>query len=378
MKPYFYILAGITSALLGWNIGQLFLSDFGLSTLLDKSEIPIFDDIILLPCIAISIAIGSVANEIFLSNPTRPKISLRTLPAPLFIAFSIGILSGLIAGGISQILLAPEIAIRPFIVRICSWLLVGVSVGFAEGLSWRWRSLQAGNPKYFRKRLFISVFAASIASLIAASKFEFVRRLQGTMPAYFKPYEDPVGFAILGLCLGIAFSLTNFTPSYMPALRAGSGFNYSGEEYDDINPNQTLLSQDYPRIDSSVLKFISYRYQYGNNNNDKIEEGLSMQLPKQAIIRIGSANKAHICLPHLPLHAADIQIQGKKAVLVPNQRVFDRIAINGTRLSYRRNIDLKHNHVLTFYTDAQNQDDEFEAPEYYRMVFYNRFFDPMG
>ena len=367
MKPYFYILAGITSALLGWNIGQLFLSDFGLFDFLAK--IGIFPEIILFPCIAISLAMGSIANEIFLSNPTRPKISLRALPAPLFIAFIIGIISGLVGGGIYQILLTPQIAVPPFIVRVCGWLIVGAFVGFAEGLSWRWRSLKAGNPKYFRQRLRLSIFAASVASLIAASAFELLRRVLGTMPATFKTYEDPLGFAILGFCLGIAFSITNFTPSYLPALRAGSGFEYSG--YDD---NDKI--EEYPRIDSSFLKFISYRSKYEYYDNEKIEEGLSMELPDQGTIRIGSANKAQICLPHLPLHTADIQIQGKKAVLVPNQRVFDRVAINGTRLSFRRNIDLKHNYVLTFYTDTQ--DDNIEVPEYYRMVFYNRFFDPMA
>ena len=374
MKPYFYILAGITSALLGWNIGQLFLSDFGLFTLLAK--IGIFPEIILFPCIAISLAMGSVANEIFLSNPTRPKIILRTLPAPLFIAFSIGIISGLIAGGISQILLAPGIAIRPFIVRVCSWLLVGVSVGFAEGLSWRWRSIKTGNAKYFQQRLFLSLFAASLASLIAASTLELVRQVQGTMPATSKPYEDPFGFAILGLCLGIGFSITNFSPSYMPALRAGSGFEYSGEEYDAIDPCWTILSRYYPRIDSSVLKFIGYHYNYEYDDHDKIEEGLSIKLPRQGIIYIGSDSKAHISLPEIPLHAAEIQIKGKNAVLVPNQKVFDSIAINGTRLSFYRKITLKHNYVLTFYTDTQ--DDNIEVPERYRMVFYNRFFDPMA
>ena len=374
MKPYFYILASITSALLGWNIGQLFLSDFGLFTLLAK--IGIFPEIILFPCIAISLAMGSVANEIFLSNPTRPKIILRTLPAPLFIAFSIGILSGLIAGGISQILLAPGIAIRPFIVRVCSWLLVGVSVGFAEGFSWRWRSIKTGNAKYFQQRLFLSLFAASLASLIAASTFELVRQVQGTMPVTSKPYEDPFGFAILGLCLGIGFSITNFAPSYMPALRAGSGFEYSGEEYDAIDPCWTILSRYYPRIDRSVLKFIGYHYNYEYDDHDKIEEGLSIKLPRQGIIYIGSDSKAHISLPEIPLHAAEIQIKGKNAVLVPNQKVFDSIAINGTRLSFYRNITLKHNYVLTFYTNTQG--DNIEVPERYRMVFYNRFFDPMA
>ena len=374
MKPYFYILAGITSALLGWNIGQLFLSDFGLFDFL--ANIGIFPEIILFPCIAISLAMGCIANEIFLSNPTRPKISLRALPAPLFIAFIIGVISGLVGGGIYQILLAPQIAVPPFIVRVCGWLIVGAFVGFAEGLSWRWRSLKAGNPKYFRQRLRLSIFAASVASLIAASAFELVRRVLGTMPATFKTYEDPLGFAILGLCLGIAFSITNFTPSYLPALRAGTGFEYSGEEYDDIDTRRTVLIKKYPKIDSSILKFISYRSKYKYDDHEKIEEGLSMELPDQGIIRIGSANQAHICLPHLPLHSADIRIKQKNAVLFPNPKFFDTVAINGTRLGSRRNIDLKHNYVLTFYTNTQ--DDNIEIPEYYRMVFYNRFFDPMA
>ena len=373
MKPYFYILAGITSALLGWNIGQLFLSDFGLFDFLAK--IGLFPEIILFPCIAISLAIGCIANEIFLSNPTRPKISWRTLPDPLFIAFIIGIIFGLVAGGIYQIFLTPEIAVPPFIVRVCGWLIVGASVGSAEGLSWRWRSIQAGNPKYFRKRLFLSIATAIIASFIAASAFELLRKVQGTMPVTFKTYEDPLGFAILGLCLGIAFSITNFTPSYLPALRAGSGFEYSGEEYDDIGTSQTVPIQKYPKIDSSILKFIIHP-DHDIIDHDIIEEGLSMELPDEATIHIGSDNKAQIWLPHIPLDTASIKIKGKKAVLVPNPRVYDSIAINGRRLSYRRNIDLKHNYVLTFYTNTQ--DDNIEIPEYYRMVFYNRFFDPMA
>ncbi|MDY7008303.1 MAG: hypothetical protein SWX82_31350 [Cyanobacteriota bacterium] len=44
--------------------------------------------------------------------------------------------------------------------------------------------------------------------------------------------------------------------------------------------------------------------------------------------------------------------------------------------SESHNISLKHNYVFTFYTNTQ--DDNIEVPEYYRMVFYNRFFDPMA
>lgn len=366
MRPYLYILAGITSALLGWNIGQVFLSDFG--------WLKSFPEVVLFPCIAISLAIGSVANEIFVSNPTRPKLSLRMLRVPLLVALGIGLLSGLVSGGISQILFAPQIPVPAFFVRIFGWLVVGASVGFAEGLSWRWYSLEAGNPQRFRQRLTLSIFAASIASLIAAILFELVRKIVGTLPDTFKLYEDPLGFTILGLFLGIAFSITNASPSYLPALRAGAGFEYTGEDYDDLDPQLPIDRQAYPKLDRSTLKFISYRSQ-DDNEEDEIEEGLSIELPSQGKIHIGSAKKAHICLPHLPPNSATIQLQGKNATLMPNAKFFHTIAINGTRLGSRRNVSLKHNYVLTFYTVGE---DDIETPNSYRLVFYNRFFDPMA
>ncbi|MGB3639362.1 MAG: hypothetical protein WBA39_17570, partial [Rivularia sp. (in: cyanobacteria)] len=69
MRIYLDILAGITSALLGWNLGQFFLTDLGL-----LQQIP---EVILFPCVAIALAIGMVMNEILIGNPTRPKLSFR-------------------------------------------------------------------------------------------------------------------------------------------------------------------------------------------------------------------------------------------------------------------------------------------------------------
>ena len=65
MRIYLYLLAGITSALLGWNLGQIFLTDFGF--------LPQFPEIVLFPCIAIALATGMVLNEIFISNPTTSQ-----------------------------------------------------------------------------------------------------------------------------------------------------------------------------------------------------------------------------------------------------------------------------------------------------------------
>lgn len=371
MRLYFYILAGLISALLGWNIAQVFLSDFG--------WLQPFPEVVLFPCMAISLAIGSVTNEIFISNPTRPKLSRRMLRIPLILAFMVGLIAGVIAGGISQMMFDPSLAISPVKIRMFGWLVVGSSVGIAEGLSWRYHSLEAGNPRRFYQRLFLSIFAASLASLIAAGIFELIRYQQeGRMPAALKPYEDPLGFAVLGLCLGVAFCITNASPSYLPALRAGSGFEYKGEEYEDIAFVEDESPDDYPKINPSTLRFITYRSQE-EYDDDEIEEGMSIELPRRGMIRIGSSvksdNKADIYLPHLPPYIANIKLKGTRAFLSPHQKEFRNIAINGTRLSSKRKVSLKHNYVITFYT---GKSESFKVPKFYRFVFYNRFFDPMA
>ena len=403
MRIYLYIIAGITSALLGWNIGQFFLTDLGL-----LSQFP---EIVLFPCIAISLAFGMVINEIFISNPTRPKRSLQTAKQPLLIALGLGTLSGLIAGIISQILFLPIIRVPTPIVRTLGWLLIGSSVGIAEGLSWRWYSIEAGSKKRFQQRLKTSVLAGIGASFTAAVLFEIMRLSWGTMPAEFKGIEDPIGFSILGLLLGAAFSLTN-SPSYIAALRAGRGFEYvefknfprqyiefnhdvkesveSVESEDDVkesvesvesveskkdaqNSPIPNINQSYHAIDKSYLSFIT---ETDNINDDEIEEGLSIQLPGNGTIRIGcTVENTHISIPGLPLHVADIKLEKRTATLIPDHQFFYAIEVNGTRLKSRRSIPLKHNYVLTFYTTSV---DGINEEKYYRFVYYNRFLDPQA
>ncbi|MDJ0617947.1 MAG: hypothetical protein QNJ63_14585 [Calothrix sp. MO_192.B10] len=363
MRIYLYILAGITSALIGWNVGQFFLTDLGL--------LQQFPEVILFPCIAISLAIGMVMNEIFISNPTRWKLSFRIAKTPLLIALVLGLLAGLIAGGISQILFLPQIRLPTPIIRIFSWLFIGASVGLAEGLSWRWHSMEAGDPKRFWQRFKASVIGASAASLLAAGLFEFIRLSLGTTPPDgFKNIEDPLGFSILGLFLGLVFSITN-SPSYLGALRAGAGFEYTGPNYYlDIDPELTADNQKSSYIDRSVLKFVSEDY------TDEIEEGLSIQLPGSGIIRIGSAvKKANIYIPDLPLHIADLILKKREAILSPNPQQFHNIEVNGERLTDRKNIPLKHNYVLTFHPVPMDGNHEEKI---YRFVYYNRFLDPQA
>lgn len=373
MRIYLYIIAGMTSALLGWNIGQFFLTDLGLFTQ--------FPEITLFPCIAVSLAFGMVMNEIFISNPTRPKRSLQTAQKPLLIALGLGTLSGLIAGIISQILFLPIISVPTPIVRTLGWLLIGSSVGIAEGLSWRWYSMEAGSKKRFQQRLKTSVIAASGASFAAAILFEIIRLMLGKMPAEFKGVEDPIGFAILGLLLGGVFSLTN-SPSYLAALRAGTGFEYreiKPEIKPDINPENhhqeselSTLNQSYPYIDKSVLSFVTV---HDSLNEDEIEEGLSISLPGNQTITIGSGVDNTISIPGLPPHVADIQLQNRTTLLIPDKQFFYAIEINSVRTKSRKMIPLKHNYVLTFYTI---EGDEINEEKYYRFVYYNRFLDPQA
>ena len=357
MRIYLYILAGVTSALIGWNFGQFIIADLGLF-----KTVP---EIVLFPCIAISLAIGMVLNEIFVSSPTRPKLSFKNSRFPVIIAIGLGILTGLIAGIFSQILLLPQVPVPAFIVRMISWVLIGSSVGFTEGLTWRWHSLEAGDKKRFKQRLNNSVIAATGASLIAALLFELIRLPLGQMPAEFKRIEEPLGISVLGLLLGLALSYST-SPSYLAALRAGAGFEYTGDKFDSIDESITNEIKPYSAIDRTLLKFVS------KGDSDEIEEGLSIQLPEIGKITIGSDDNTNIRLPGTSAQLADLELQKRQAFLIPDSKFFHTIKVNNERLRSAKKIALKHNYVLTFYTLEQDGRDEKKI---YRFVYYNRFLD---
>ena len=361
MRIYLYLLAGITSAIIGWNLGQFLLTDLGV--------LPQAPEVILFPCIAISLAIGMVMNEIFISNPTRPKLSFRTARIPLLIATGLGLVAGLVAGGISQLLFLPQIPVPAPLIRMLGWLMIGSSVGLAEGLTWWWHSQEAGDPQRFRQRFRTSIVAASVASLAAASLFELLRLLLGNLPASVRSVEDPFGFSLLGLLLGLAFSITN-SPSYLAALRAGAGFEYVdlGPQFEDFDPTEGE-EQDPPHIDNKVLSFVS------SGTREEIEEGMSIRLPATGKVTIGSDAAANIYLPGLPGQVAVLELQRREAILVPERKFARTITINGEPVGTGQRIALKHNYVLTFHPLDEDEGDE---PKIYRFVYYNRFLDPQA
>jgi uncharacterized membrane protein YidH (DUF202 family) len=393
MRIYLYLIAGITSALLGWNLGQFVLADLGL-----LQSAP---EIVLFPCVAISLAMGMVLNEIFISSPTRPKLCLRKAIIPFFIALGLGLIFGLFAGAIAQILFLPSLGVSATIVRIVGWLLIGVSVGLAEGFTWRWETVEAGDKKRFRQRFITSVIGATAASLIAAFLFEVLRSFWEELPSFLRLAEDPIGFSLLGLFLGLTFSLTS-SPSYLVALRAGAGFEFTGNAFIQNLPKQANFNQVYPSIDTSVLTFVS------DSTEDRIEEGLSIKLPTKGSFKIGSGEDCHIKIPSLPEQVATLEIKSREAVLIPSSWHFNCIEINGEPLTTKKNIVLKHNYLISFHPIIINQNQEQitdkpkdnqesknnqnnqlinqESPEIinidyeknYRFVYYNRFFDPQG
>ncbi|MEK0178413.1 hypothetical protein [Microcoleus anatoxicus] len=360
MRSYLYILAGITSALIGWNLGQVFLTDLGL--------LKPFPELILFPCIGVALSVAMVFTEIFVSTPTRPKLCWRIALLPLSIAAGLGIFFGLISGGIAQIVLLPQNPFDRRILRIVCWLCIGASTGIAEGVTWRWHSTEAGDAKRFWQRFQTSVVASVAASLAAVLILEILGQI-GVFSGVLEGVEDPLGFSILGMLLGFGLSRST-SPSYMAALRAGTGFEYTGENYDD-RFGSSNIAPAYPAIDKqqAKLKFVS------DSESDKIEEGLSIQLPEKGIIRIGSAPKANIQIPGLPLHVADLEMKAREAILKPNPKSYGSIAVNGNRLDSRDNISLKHNYLLTFYPE-----DEYttNGQKFYRFVYYNRFLDPQA
>ncbi len=389
-----YILAGMVSVLAGWNIYQicLFLLD-----LFSLDQLRQWPEMILFPLITIFLASGMVLNEIFISNPTRSTLNLKVAFRPLIYTVSLGLLAGLFIGGLLQIVYLPQFNIDEKTIRVFSWWCIGATVGLIEGITWRFHSMEAGDKKRFKKRLFTSLFFASLSSVIAAGIFEGIRNSLDTNSEAFKEVfqqiEDPVGFCILGMLLGIAFTITT-SPSYLVALRAGKGFEYRVDA--DSRLTQSIDTQytqqqnqnnskSAPVISDKAIKSLKF---VSETSAEKIEEGLSIELPEKSPIRIGGTPKqkkpngqiigSDIYLPNTTPHLADIVVNKRETKLIPNPKSYDKIEINFHRLDSTKEVTLKHNTLITFYTINEPDEENPNQPKMYRFVYYNRFLDPEG
>ncbi len=370
IRFWLYVVAGVSSALFGWNLAQLIMADFNILPFLGDESDPIIvvPELILFPCITISLAIGMVINEIFISNPNRLTLCWKKFwPAPFFMASICGAILGLLATVIVRICFA--IVDDATISRIVGWFVIGLAVGLSEGLTWMWQSVESRSKKRFNQRFWTSLIGASLASIIAALLFEYIRTLIKTNET-FRLLEDPIGFVILGLLLGLAFCITN-SPAFQMALRAGGGFEFRGTSVPGL-PIQPTISP-FPYIKQGATLYLIGT----TDENGGIEEGTSVALPGKKRVIIGNeGNKnADIYLPGIPVHAAFIDLTKNPPLLEPNNQYFYAIAINGKPLASDRPLNLKHNTVLTFYTIENGA---INHEKFYRFVFYNRFLDPQS
>lgn len=362
MRLYLYILAGLVSSLIGWNIAQILLADLRLADWVLFNQVR---ELVIFPCVASVLAAGMVANEMFLSNPTRPRLNLRILWMPTLIAAGLGFVAGLLAGGLYWLVFT-HISLGPRLLRILAWLLIGIGIGLSEGYTWRWRSMEAGDKRRFQQRLIVSSLSAVGAAFMAALLFEVLRRPVKNS-AWFQTFEDPLGLALLSAMLGIVLSMAT-SPSHMVALRAGTGFEFT---YEDENPPPHKI---YPSIqllggdDQPLLKFVS------DPDNKRIEEGVSIQLPRRGKVRIGGdVDMSDIFLPGLPKVIASLEIHPRETILIPNNQHLKDIEFNGKPL-YKRRIRLRHNNILSFYSDMGGSN----GKKRFRFVYYNRFLDPLA
>lgn len=394
VRIYFYTVCGMLSALLGWAVGQYILYDINENWLAGVRAIVLF------PSITIPLAMGIIATDIFVNNPTRPVSNIRTGWFPLAIAgglgLAIGIATGIFTEAIDNVdgknllsIFQNDLLFRTFI-----WILVGATVGVAEGWTWKWRSIQAKAEHVFWQRFRNSSIGGAIAGLLASFCFELIRNLD-KLPTGLKSWDDVIGFGLLGGVLGLVLSFST-SPSYLVALRAGKGFEdceLGDDKLDrpDIQDLRQQLKSNFPRLQEDLQPSLTFV----NGYFQKIEEGLSIQLPSQGDIRIGSTPcqmkkngqviGSHIYIPGLPNWIATLKIQPSQVILVPNIKYLhkiehqfeflnEKLAGKPKEIIKKNGITLKHNHLISFHVIEPRYNDKKK----FNFVYYNRFLDPLA
>ena len=346
MRSILYVTAGILAGLLGFTSSQAILNLTPILYWVKRPEYIIF------PISSLFLAVSTVVAEIFLNNPTRYRINREKLPIPLLLAVIIGIGSGLMAAFLSVALsYSPNLNLAPTIAKAIGWILMGVSAGVADGFSWQFRTIEGGQKERVIQRLISSVRAGALAGVIA-----FCLYFLASKSKYL------VGFFALGGFLGLFLNRAGAGVLSF-ALRAGAGFELNS------------MPDSYPRIKSTGLKLnCSACDDYGKplsaGYGNKIEEGISIELPQRGEITIGSHKDSDIFVSILPERCAKIILNAKTASLEALADNIIQIGKNRILLMKGEKRDLFHNQVLTLYNS--NQDN------FVRFVFYDRFLDPQG
>ncbi|MFB8796643.1 MAG: hypothetical protein U7126_21030 [Microcoleus sp.] len=352
-RALFYTLSGIVSAIIGWFLSQILLIDLGQFFI--KDALLFNPDFILLPIVGACLAVAMVVTEIFLSNPTRYRANRRVLPPYFWGALATGAVAGLISAVCTSLLYAT--GTPSGIVRVATWSLVGFFTGLGESLSWRLRSIEASSSLANQriKKAILFGLGAGFGAAVLVEIFRSDIQLGG--------YEDPAGFLVLGLMLGLSLSFAT-APTYQVALRAGKGF--------EPPPSQALIvGKSLPELRNS-LRFVTTK-----SRSALIEEGLSIKLPSQTTspIIIGSGDRVDIYIPNIPEECAGLEVKNRQVTLTC--WVHKQVKIQNRRMNLGDQETLIHNQIITFYHENRQPNAE-EDSQLYRFVFYDRFLDPQA
>ncbi|NET43463.1 hypothetical protein [Okeania sp. SIO2B3] len=394
MRNWLYFIVGLLASVLGWSFSQILLVDF--KPIWDSLDLTFFAQypyLIKFFIVTIFLAVAMVMAEVFFSHPTRLKQGWKVLKLPLRFAIVASILGAILSGIISFVL---KLTIFPaWTIRLIDWLIIGLVIGFAEGITWLLRTwsklvlnkttiggIQNDTTKvinHFVKSICLSL----IVSLIVFIFSEIIIK------------QDIWSFILLGTMLGFALSFTE-SPNSQFALKAGYGF-------ERISGGNTTTNN----LNRQTYKDRRLKLVYAPSGNQlTIQEGLSIELPKTGNIIIGSdVEQADIIVNDLPGQIATIKINGRNATIenfsnnilkkLPSEIVIKPPeTVNNTApnpyanisnqpensspnldkdlelIDYPNEIELYHNTVITLYTKNQS------SRKYVRFVFYDRFLDP--
>ena len=356
-RSFFYIIFGILSSLIGWSFSQILYTVLprivGVVLQEDYRTLSITPELIIFPAVAICVTVSMVSTELLMSNPVHEESKQRIFNSfrleAAFWGFGIGISAAILS------IILVLIRLPSPLVRILSWGLIGLGVGISGGLLWFRRSRQR-RTRLADERIRVSAQWGAAAGATAAILLELMRLPLSSNA--FAQVEDPIGFTIMGMLLGVA-TIFSTSPAYQVALRAVEGFEAIHPQYIDPDAPSAWVNSRHIRL-------------YPNfNNGNAIEEGISLELSGVARgeleLFIGSAEDSELCIPHIPTTAASLTIRNREVTLkcLYERRVEvqdNRLHINMTRL-------LTHNQLITLYH-------ENDPSKYYRFVFYDRFLDP--
>lgn len=361
MRTRLYLTLGILAGLLGFTISQAILTLTNATNFLRP-------EFILFPITSSFLAVATVIAEVWLNNPTRYKMNRAVLTQPLMLALLVGLLGGGMAALLSSLVgYLPNFSLSERLVKAFGWILIGVAAGVADGYSWQYRSIEGGQQERVRQRLITSTGFGAIAGLAGF----FASSLVFSLPDW-QTCEELVGFLVLGGVLGLLFAQAG-SGVLCYALRAGAGFE--AERYP--NPNTP-----FPRINSRQLRLnclspsaTDEKGRVIGGMEDKLEEGMSIELPRRGKIELGGGRDADIFISQLPEECATIILDGRQALIEAHES--NCVSLGRKQLKAGSQEPLSHNQVLTFLTEP-NKTKEQPGMEFVRFIFYDRFLDPQG